>query len=271
MQRAFTWLQGLRSLRKVGRQPADIPHALWRPVLDTYPFLASLRPAEQERLRGLCSIFLAHKEFHGTNGLAVTDAMALAVAAQACLPLLHMGTDERVLGWYGDFVGIVLHPGEVLARRQSVDDAGVVHSWKEALTGEAMQGGPLTLSWQDVAEAGASAESGYNVVIHEFVHVIDMHSNAGGEPDGCPLVSGRQERKHWKAVMTTSYQQFCDTVAAAERFGSMVPAPWLDPYAAGSTVEFFAVTAEAYFVAPAQFARHFPELLPLYDGFFRRV
>ena len=64
MQRAFTWLQGLRSLRKVGRKPADIPHALWRPVLDTYPFLASLQPAEQERLRGLCSIFRSPKNSH---------------------------------------------------------------------------------------------------------------------------------------------------------------------------------------------------------------
>ena len=38
--------------------------------------------------------------------------MALAIAAQAVLPVLHLG-----LRWYDDFVGIVVHPDEVVARR----------------------------------------------------------------------------------------------------------------------------------------------------------
>jgi len=37
-----------------------------------------------------------------------------------------------------------------------------------------MEGGPLMLSWQDVRAAGRSASLGYNVVIHEFAHVLDM-------------------------------------------------------------------------------------------------
>ena len=42
-----------------------------------------------------------------------------------------------------------------------------------------MDGGPLMLSWQDVADAGSSAEWGYNVVIHEFAHVIDQRDGTG--------------------------------------------------------------------------------------------
>ena len=59
--------------------------------------LADLNREEQARLQALCARFLADKEFHGAQGLAVSDAMALAVAAQACLPLLYWGPDA--LDW----------------------------------------------------------------------------------------------------------------------------------------------------------------------------
>ncbi len=66
--------------------------------------------------------FLDQKEFAGAQGLVVTDAMAVAIASQACLPLLHLATDpadsiERALDCYDDFVTIVLHPGDMVARR----------------------------------------------------------------------------------------------------------------------------------------------------------
>lgn len=67
----------------------------------------------------------------------LTDEVALAVAAQAVLPLLHL---PGGLGWYDDFVGIVMHPAEVVARRV-VTDSGVVHEYDEVLAGEAMNAG----------------------------------------------------------------------------------------------------------------------------------
>ena len=87
-----------------------------------YPFLAARAPAELERLRELAARFLATKEFHGAKGFVITDAVALSIAAQAVLPVLHLG-----LAWYDDFVGIVVHPDEVVARRTQVDEHGVVH------------------------------------------------------------------------------------------------------------------------------------------------
>ena len=280
LRRALQWLHGLRAAAtNEAALAATIPDALWEEVLATYPFLSELEVPIQPRLRVLSAAFLQRKEFHGAHGLEVTDTMALCVAAQACLPLVRMGEGRAALEWYGDFVGIVLHPGEMLAKRQSVDEAGVVHSWSEAVTGEVMAQGPLTLSWQDVASAGASASSGYNVVIHEFVHVMDMHGKSGAAPDGCPLLSrgfmghatAREARKMWQATMQASFEKFAEAVARAERFSGTAHEPWLDAYAAQSVDEFFAVTAEAYFVAGQKFAQEFPELLPLYDAFFKRV
>jgi Mlc titration factor MtfA (ptsG expression regulator) len=237
----------------------SIPDSLWRDVQQRFPFLFERSGADVARLKGLASQFLATKEFHGANGFTITDAVALAIAAQAVLPVLHLG-----LGWYDDFVGIVVHPDEVLARRTLTDEDGVVHHYDEVLSGEAMEGGPVMLSWSDVESAGVSAEQGYNVVIHEFIHKIDMRD---GEPDGCPPLPSQSARQAWLLVMQGEYEAFREKVIVAERFGGA--APWLDPYGAEAIDEFFAVACEAYFVNRARFEFELPKLVPLLDSFFQ--
>jgi Mlc titration factor MtfA (ptsG expression regulator) len=250
-RRFLHWLRGRRSA------PA-IPGDLWQSTLALYPFLSRRSAAEQAQLRALAAEFLATKEFHGAGGLAITDRIALAIAAQAVLPVLHLG-----LSWYDDFVGIVVHPDEVLARRTHTDEAGVVHGWNEVLAGETMEGGPVMVNWHDVAHAGASADAGFNVVIHEFVHKIDLRDGAA---DGCPPLPSRQARRHWAGLMEREYQRFREQVIVAERFGGTEP--WLDPYGATAVDEFFAVACEAYFVNRERFEREFAELTELFDGFY---
>ena len=240
------------------RSAPDIPEPLWNATLARYPFLAQRADEERAKLRAMSAAFLAQKEFHGAGGLVITDEIALAIAAQAVLPVLHLG-----LGWYDDFVGIVVHPDEVLARRSTMDESGVVHDWDEVLAGEAMEGGPVMLNWQDVAQAGDTADTGYNVVIHEFVHKIDLRD---GAPDGCPPLASREARRQWLAVLEPQYAQFRERVIKAERFGEETP--WLDDYGATAIDEFFAVACEAYFVNRARFTKEFPELTALFDGFY---
>jgi MtfA peptidase len=247
----FGWLRKRTAARV-------IPQDLWQAVLERYSFIAAQPPAQLERLRELAADFLATKEFHGANGLVITDTVALAIAAQAVLPVLNLG-----LGWYDDFVGIVVHPDEVLARRTVTDESGIVHQYDEVLTGEAMEGGPVMLSWHDVDSAGATADDGYNVVIHEFIHKIDMRD---GAPDGCPPLRSREARRAWLAVMQAEYDAFREKVIIAERFGG--EPPWLDAYAAEGIDEFFAVACEGYFVSRARFEAGFPALVPLFDSFF---
>ena len=239
------------------RAAPPIPDTLWRQVLAAYPFLAGRSADERVKLRGLAAEFLQAKEFHGAQGLPITDELAVAVAAQAVLPVLHLG-----LRWYDDFVGIVVHPDQVVARRSAQDETGVVHEWEEVLSGEAMERGPVMLSWRDVQDAGASAEQGYNVVIHEFIHKIDMRD---GEPDGCPPLPAAR-RREWRSIFEGEYERFRERVVVAERFGG--EPPWLDPYGAENAGEFFAVAGEDYFVNRARFAQEFPALLALFDGFF---
>ena len=262
------WLDRLLRRERHPRQP--LPDALWQTTLLRSPYLTALSTGEQARLRELSALFLEDKEFHGAQGLQITDAMALTIAAQACLPVLHFGPGEQPLNWYDDFVGIVVHPDEVLAQREVVDEHGVVHQYEEALAGEAMPDGPIMLSWQDVS--ATSSENGYNVVIHEFVHKLDLRD---GVADGCPPLpagfmgqaSARAAHQHWLATLQAAYDAFREDVIKAERFGT---APtWLDPYGAEDIAEFFAVASEAYFVSRARFSSEFPALLPLFDAYYR--
>lgn len=264
----WRWLDRLRGR---DRQPRTaIPDALWAQVLSDYPFLTALMVTELDRLRALSALFLEDKEFHGAQGLPITDTMAVTIAAQACLPVLHFGPGDRPLRCYADFVGIVVHSDEVLAQREIVDDDGVVHHYAEPLAGEVMPDGPVMLSWRDVT--AASSETGYNVVIHEFVHKLDL---CDGRADGCPPLpagfmgrgSPRQARAHWLATLQTAYDAFREEVIKAERFGT--PPTWLDPYGAEAIDEFFAVASEAYFVNRERFGREFATLLPLFDAYYR--
>ena len=166
MRDAPTWwraplarLGAWRERRALARRA--IPDALWELTLLRLPFLARLDDPERSELRRLCSLFLDRKQFHGAGGLEVNDDMALLIAAQACLPVLKLG-----LHYYDGFVGIVVHPDEVVARRSFTDEDGIVHEYEENLTGEAMSGGPLMLAWADVRDAAEGADWGYNVVIH---------------------------------------------------------------------------------------------------------
>jgi Mlc titration factor MtfA (ptsG expression regulator) len=266
------WLRRLARRVRAAVAPApEISAALWLQTLQRYPFLAALALDEQAKLRALSALFLQRKEFTGVHGLVVTDAMALAIAAQACLPLLHWGKPRRALAWYDDFVGIVVHPAEALARRKAVDEAGVVHYYNEVLLGEAMQGGPVMLSWPAVDAAGRAGHAA-SVVIHEFVHKIDMKN--GGADGYPPLPTGfmgaadsRAARELWHATWEPAYEQFREQVIIAERFSG--PSPWLDAYGASAPAEFFAVACEAYFVHRERFAQELPVLLPALDGLFR--
>ncbi len=236
-----------------------IPEALWQLTLLRYPFLSSRHADDLTELRRLCSLFLSTKEFHGVDGFEVTDEVAVAVAAQACLPVLRLG-----LGWYDGFVGIVMHASEVVAQRTYQDEDGVVHEYDEELAGEAMEGGPLMLSWNAIAVSSDPAQFGvdevFNVVIHEFAHVIDMRD---GLADGVPPLGGAEERDRWIAVIDAEWERFCTRVDAGE-------ATLIDPYGAEAVEEFFAVAVEAFFVAPAAMRSEEPAMYELLAGFFRQ-
>jgi Mlc titration factor MtfA (ptsG expression regulator) len=232
---AMGWLTDWRRKRVLARHSID--DALWRAATRGLAFLP-----REGKLRELALLFLAEKQFAGAHGLEVSDGMRVCIAAQACLPILELGLD-----WYAGWTGIVVYPGD--------DDAGVVHERDDALSGEAMPGGPVVLSWD------ATAHDPYiNVVIHEFAHKLDM---LNGEADGMPPLPAGMDRRAWAAAFDEAYDGFCDAVDRGRD-------TWLDPYAAEHPSEFFAVISEAFFEDGRETRRRYPEVYEQLRRFYRQ-
>jgi Mlc titration factor MtfA (ptsG expression regulator) len=159
-----------------------------------------------------------------------------------------------------DFVGVVVHADQVVAHREVTDDDGVVHQFEEDLAGEAVQGGPVMLSWRDVRLTGRSGSGAYNVVIHEFAHVLDMH----GDVAGCRpvrLIDGTMAP--WHDAMSRSFLDFHSRIDAG--LTSV-----LDAYGAESESEFFAVSSEAFFVQPWDLQQELPDLYAMLKRFYKQ-
>ncbi len=248
-----SWWREWRRARTLERRA--IPDELWQLTLARYPFLAARSDADQDRLHELATLFLAEKEFHGVRGLDGTAEMAVAIAAQACLPALELG-----LEWYAGFVGIVVHADAVVAQREFEDEDGIVHAYEEELSGEAMSGGPVMLAWRDVDESGETAVDGYNVVVHEFAHVIDMR---GGITARLELAEPESKDGRWVNALADEYELFADRIDADEP-------TFLDPYGAEALEEYFAVASEAFFVASKGLLAEEPRTYALLRSFFKQ-
>jgi Mlc titration factor MtfA (ptsG expression regulator) len=237
------WITEWRRRRVL--QKHSIGDALWKRATKGLAFLPN-----SEKLRQLVVLFLAEKQFAGAHGIEVTDEMRVAIAAQACLPILELGLD-----WYAGWTGIVVYPGDFRVRRTEVDEDGVVHEWDDELAGEAMPGGPVVISWD-----AAAHDPHINVVIHEFAHKLDMLE---GVADGLPPLHPGMDRRAWTRAFEGAYEGFCDAVERGRD-------TWLDPYAAEHPSEFFAVMSEAFFTESAVLARDWPELYAQLAAFYNQ-
>jgi len=246
-----TRIRQWRRQRLIRREP--IPESLWRDVTAGMPLLAGLSQAERGRLRDWATLFLAEKAFYGVD-TEVSEALKVAVAAHAGLMVL--GLDYALLsGWHT----IVVYSGGFRARYEAVDVAGVVHVEESALSGEAWLGGPLVLSEEDVWASAAELD-GFNLVIHELSHKLDM---LNGTANGHPPLHGGMRVAHWAAAFSDAYRHFRTHPGRAHGEG-------IDPYAAESPAEFFAVLSETFFELPAVLQAAYPAVYAQLKAYYRQ-
>src|SRR5262245_25552079 len=216
---------------------------LWGAVTERYSFMRSLPEPDRERLRDLVVLFLHGKSLVGAAGLEVDEEMRVTIAAQACMLILNLDLD-----FYRGWTEVIVYPDEFLAEYEYVDEAGVAHHVREPMSGESWLSGPVILSWADTEQADSG--SGYNVVIHEFAHKLDM---LNGDANGFPPLHAEMSRGAWSGAFESAYAEFCERV---ERNREMS----IDPYAAENPAEFFAVLSEAFFEIPRAVRGDYPEV-----------
>lgn len=243
------WLERLRS-------PADddISDIEWAALLAGSRAFDALSPAQRERLRALAARFLARKTFSAAGGHALDRTQCLAIAALACLPVLGLGFDA-LSGWRE----VIVYPGEFRVKREHHDEhSGVVTEGEDDLIGEAWDRGPVILSWADVATDLEHPFDGFNVVVHEIAHKLDM---LDGAMNGTPQLPAGLSRRSWIEAMQPAYDTL---VRAVERGHDTL----IDPYAAESVDEYFAVTSELHFSDPATLRRAAPAVADLLARYY---
>ena len=249
----FGFLKRRRRARVLARH--SIPDDLWRRVVSSTPALARLDDAARSRLRDLTLLVLHDNRIDAAHGLALTDARRVKIAALACRLVLELGLD-----CYSGFHSVIVYPGEFLVRdREHIDDAGVVHVGDETLSGEAWELGPVVLSWADVEQSGQG--DGYDVVAHEFAHKLD---GLDGATNGMPPLHRGMSPRVWSETFSRAY----DALVARVDGGSDT---WLDPYAAESPAECFAVCVEMFFDVPVEFRREYPALYEQLAAYFKQT
>jgi Mlc titration factor MtfA (ptsG expression regulator) len=256
----------------VAAMQSRTPSVLWQRVLNTHPFLAALSPQEAAQLQTRAAWLLASKHINGAHGLALSDFMRLSIAAQASLPILHLST-----ALYEGWDEIIVYPYSFCISQHLQDDAGVVHEYLEEAAGQAWDGGPVILSWEDTCHA----HPGVNVIIHEFAHKLDLQ--AGGA-DGVPAFAAHPEinAQAWRQVLAQRRRQFSHALNALEagmgpdvdpdslRGAAYYQQLPLDRYAATNAAEFFAVSTERFFVDPHPLAIAWPDWFALLQAYYRQ-
>lgn len=231
-----------------GLRSGDLHH--WSAAL-ALPLFARLSDEERGRLVAIAVKFIKRVQF-GSVDIDLTDDMRRLIAAQAALPVLNLG-----LSWYRGWKTIVVVPREFRRNVTDVDDAGVVHEYTDQSVGESWDDGPVLLSWDDVRASGQC--DGYNVVIHEAAHRIDL---SDGSVNGRPTLPRGIAPSEW---YDTCGAAFTDLSRPARRRRSRI-----DPYAVTDDAEFFAVTTELFFERPSVLNREYPDLYRLYARFYEQ-
>jgi Mlc titration factor MtfA (ptsG expression regulator) len=243
----------LQARRTRDRRRRPISGDLWLWLLEHHPIVGGLSPGELERLQELTRAFLRQKTFEAAEGLVLDEDMRAVVALQACLPVLALG-----LSWYRAWKTIVVVPAGFVQKHVERDRAGVVHEWEESDIGESWNHGPVVLSWKDVEASGWA--DGYNVVIHEAAHKLDL---TDGAVNGRPALHKGMDPKKWREEFSRSFEDLREGLGRGHYQG-------INSYAAASDAEFFAVMSEYFFECPHRLLDKYPAVFGLLKEFYRQ-
>lgn len=221
----------------------------WLQAAQKIPILNRLTESERDRLFELSTLLLADKSFRGAQGFIITDAVKQSIALQACLPILNLS-----LEWYAGWSSIIIYPGAFKNDSSTIDEFGIVHNDSHSRSGEAWVRGPVILSWQDAKHSGEC--DGHNVVIHEFVHKLDM---LNGRANGFPPLQPDMDPIKWTETMEHGFTDFQKYRKAG-----------LDRYGATNPAEFFAVLSEVFFETPSKLMDAYPDIYKIMVKFFRQ-
>lgn len=207
-----------------------------------------LSAEQQERLQRTAWVLFHERRFEAIRGFELTDEMKWVVCSNAALMLLGV-TDY----YFDGVVSILIQPEAFLLPQR---DRWIVKHVSSA--GAAWQHGPIVFSWSDCQTGSPLRRHGRNVIIHEFAHHLD---GLDGEMGGSIHWPTAELSEQWDELLARELTGLQTKLNAGQR-------PFLDPYAATSSAEFFAVVSEYFFEDPVGLQNHHPKLFELLTMFY---
>lgn len=204
------------------------------------PLYGRLEGTGRDRFNRDVQFVLDEYTFEGIDGVQVTDALQLSVAAGMAL-LLHGRPSWEPPG----STTVLFYPGRFNdAYYESVD---------AAYDGMAHEQGPIILSAPAVEQSWRGTHRADNVVLHELAHLFDFENEGA---DGVPSLVASSSAPDWQALVRREMRRI--------RHGNSI----LRPYAAEAPSELFAVAVETFFEQPDRMAEHHADLFRALCAFF---
>lgn len=179
--------------------------------------------------------FIKHVTWEGKDGQAITDEMKVCIAAEACLPVLRLAQGLKT---YRKLMNIEIYPAEFSPTGEGsrLGDAGARK---------------VRLGWQWVQKGMADGEDGFNLVLHEFAHVID-YASLDSKADGVPPFDDYLDLREWEKFVGDHYEDFQREIGESQRA--------VDHYGSSNEAEFFACATESFYERGARFQMEWPQV-----------
>lgn len=238
------------------RLPTDPVPAEWRKILaDNVPLARGLADPDQDLVLRVARLLLEEVPFEGCGGLILTDEIRVTIAATAALLVYRLPYPR-----FTKLVRVLVYPDTFVPKSaESRHDRMVVES--DPALGQALIGGVIVLSWDDVKRDAANHDVRGSVVLHEMAHILDAED---GLFDGTPIFDDIAQGSEWARVLEREFDHQQSAVNAGED-------PPLDDYAARNHAEFFAVATEAFYCEPDRLRVRLPALYEQLHRFFHHA
>jgi Mlc titration factor MtfA (ptsG expression regulator) len=200
-----------------------------------------------EELRGdlleMIPAFIRQVQWEGKAGQDITEEMKACIAAEACIPVLRLKVGLKI---YRKLTRVEVFPKDL----SPIDWPGAAGCATDTV---------VKLGWYWSEIGMNDGQDGYNLVVHEFAHVIDFAS-LDGKADGVPPFDSYSESREWEKFVAQNFEDFQRETGKDNESVS--------DYGSSNEAEFFACATESFYERGARFKQEWPEIYDRLKDFY---
>ncbi|NHA02215.1 zinc-dependent peptidase [Mucilaginibacter sp. HC2] len=233
---------------KKSKQKRIPANTVYKEILARYiPFYQTLNNEDKLLFEQKVSDFLEGITIEGV-GTAIGDTDRVMIASSAVIPIFRLGN------WrYSNLTNVILYPDTFDAEFQFEGEGRNILG----MVGSGYMNGQMILSRAALIKGFSRSAGKENTAIHEFVHLLDK---SDGATDGIPEnLLAHDYVLPWLKMIHLEIHKIEEGRSD------------INPYAATSEAEFFAVAAEYFFQKPEELKHKHPELYEMLFMMFMRV